>query len=100
MVVKRKDAKEKARKERPVALCDLCISLCALRDNRQFGCAKRSLNAKTQRKRHAKNAQLHFVISAFPFVPSAIIGSLDVQNGRQTQRRKGKGTQRTPSCTL
>ncbi len=40
------------------------------------------VHAKTQRKRHAKSAQLHFEIFAFPFVTSAITSSLGLHKGR------------------
>jgi hypothetical protein len=43
----------------------------ALKDDKQFGFTKRWFNAKAQRKKPAKVAQLYFEPFAFPFVPLA-----------------------------
>jgi hypothetical protein len=68
----------------------------ALKDDKQFGFTKRWSNAKTQRKTHAKFAQLYFEPFAFPFVPFAMTSSLGSQKGGPTQRRKGKNRKVRP----
>jgi hypothetical protein len=77
-------SQKNTRKVRAAALENLCNSLCGLRDNQQFGVTKWSLNAKTQRKTHAKSAQLDLETFAAPFVASAsnsrFLGKKEIPN--------------------
>jgi len=62
-------------------------------------CKSVDVQRKNAKEKPAKNAQLHFEPSAFPFVPFAITSSIGKQKGGFTQSRKGKYTQRSPSYT-
>jgi hypothetical protein len=58
---------------------------------------KKRFNAKTQMKKPAKDAQLHFEISAFPFEPFARKISMGLQKAVQRKDAKEKARKGRPA---